>query len=144
MSIKRTGYKVAITDIKNVCMEIFNNTNYNRNRSITEMCKRSEVSYLVFTKILSLLEAKNIAYKVGTGRSLKVVWNRSKSSPNETMFLNIHNEYYKKIQKEKKADVRTKMSLSRCLSFLKNNGFEGEIYKIKFEDNVKVKTTYIL
>lgn len=149
MAKNRKGYSVTVADIKNVVNILFLNDKYGLKESIATMATKSEVSREIFLKILSILEKRDLVTRIGFTRNCKFLWNRDKSSPSETMYLSIHNEYYKKVQKEKSTVKKenkeaNRLTVSKCLSYLKNEGFSGEIYKIKFENEFKIKTVFIL
>ena len=149
MAESRKGYSVTVADIKNVVNILFLNDKYGRKESIATMATKAEVSREIFLKILSILEKRDLVTRIGFTRNCQFLWNRDKSSPSEAMYLSIHNEYYKKVQKEKSIIKKEKketnrLTVSKCLSYLKDEGFSGEIYKIKFEDGLKIKTVFFL
>ena len=149
MANKKGGYKVTIEDVKKVCMILYKNNQNRHHQSIEQMRIKTDLSREVFCKVLNILCLRHIVTKTGYTRNMKFLWNFEMTSPNESLYLSIHNEYYKKVQKEKAAIKKEKkesnrLTVSKCLSYLKDEGFSGEIYKIKFENGLKIKTVFFL
>lgn len=142
-------YTITIEDVKNVVEILYRNHHLGRNKPKNQLILISGVSKFVFDRIYNILISRKIIYTVGKTRNSKIIWKDGVVIPNETMFISIHNEYYKAIQKSKKtiekASIdRSRITLQKCLQYLKDNNFEGRISKIKIEDGVKIETTYIL
>ena len=52
----------------------------------------------------------------------------------------------KNVQKDKTTIKKetNRLTVSKCLSYLKKEGLSGDIYKIKFENGFKIKTVFFL
>jgi hypothetical protein len=145
MAKSRKGYSVTVADIKNVVNILFLNDKYGRKESIATMTTKAEVSREIFLKVLSILEKRDLVTRIGFTRNCKFLWNRDKSSPSEAMYLSIHNEYYKKVEKIKKVKSESnRITLEKCLIYLKDHGFHGEIYTTEQSACLTKKLVYIL
>lgn len=145
----KAGYKVTIDDVKNICMIIYNNHKYRKNESIATMVIKTGISREIFCKVLNILNFRHIVTRVGNTRNSKILWNHDMASPNESMYLSIHSEYYKKAQKEKKIAEKVKtesnrLSVEKCIKYLMEEGFTGRISKVSINNGIKIETSFML
>lgn len=136
--------KVTKQIIEKSILELYNNTHYSRNESIKSVAKRTGLSVLTFTKIVNILRERGVVYLKGERRGSTIMWNMERCIPNSKLYDSVYNEYHKKTIAIKRGIVKpsNKISLAKCIAYLKEQGYSGEIYKVKSEDGIKVRTTY--
>ena len=135
--------KVTKQIIQKCVLELYYNTYYSRKQSIRAIAKKLELSTITFTKVVNILRERGVVYLNGERRGSVIIWNMERCMPNEKLYDSVYNEYHKKtIAIQRGVKPVNKLSLSKCLAYLKEQGYSGEIYKIKLEDGIKIKTSY--